>query len=265
MTKFCINATWDDVPHLTAEQKQELWDSYPPHMRKTRAQGIPMQGSGAVFPIDEETIAIEAFQMPVYWPFLGALDFGYDHPFAAVELRYDPDADVVYVTKAYRSKQTTPILHVAAIKEWGWAAKPGMPWAWPHDGLQHSKDSGVQLARQYEGYGLNMLGTHATFPDGSIGVEAGLFDMLVRMQTGRFFVLKHLTEWFEEFRRYHRKVLPNGTVQLVKLSEDLLSATRYGVMMLRHALLTPQLRSENRERMKKLHGNALGGDPLTGF
>ncbi len=38
-----------------------------------------------------------------------------------------------------------------------------------------------------------------------------------------------VSEWFEEFRLYHRK---DGKV--VKLNDDLLSATRYAVMMLRH-------------------------------
>ncbi len=29
-------------------------------------------------------------------------------------------------------------------------------------------------------------------------------DMLDRMQTGRFKVFRHLNDWFEEFRLYHR-------------------------------------------------------------
>ncbi|TGR36432.1 terminase, partial [Mesorhizobium sp. M8A.F.Ca.ET.198.01.1.1] len=38
----------------------------------------------------------------------------------------------------------------------------------------------------------------------------------------------------EEFRLYHRK---NG--QVVKLRDDLMAATRYGVMMLREAMVDP--------------------------
>ena len=71
---------------------------------------------------------------------------------------------------------------------------------------------------------------HAQFQDGSVSVEAGLMEMLDRMQTGRFKVLKHLDEWFQEFRLYHRR---DGRV--VKERDDLLAATRYGVMMLRCA------------------------------
>ena len=75
-----------------------------------------------------------------------------------------------------------------------------------------------------------MLYTHSQFEDGSVSVETGLMDMLDRMQTGRFKVFKHLNDWWEEFRLYHRK---DGRV--VKEGDDLMSATRYALMMLRHA------------------------------
>ena len=47
-------------------------------------------------------------------------------------------------------------------------------------------------------------------------------------------VAKHLEDWFEEFRTYHRK---DGKV--VKLDDDLMAATRYAVMMLRYATVPP--------------------------
>ena len=43
-------------------------------------------------------------------------------------------------------------------------------------------------------------------------------------------MFNHCSEWFEEFRQYHRK---DG--RIVKAHDDLLDATRYGVMMLRFA------------------------------
>src|SRR5262245_16707464 len=90
--------------------------------------------------------------------------------------------------------------------------------------------AGKPLADQYRAQGLEMLHEHAQFEDGSVSVEAGLSDMLIRMEGGRFKVLKHLNEWFEEFRLYHRK---DGRVH--KEGDDLMSATRYAVMMLRYA------------------------------
>lgn len=86
-----------------------------------------------------------------------------------------------------------------------------------------------------------MLSSHASFSDGSTGVEAGLFEMLERMQTGRFKVFAHLNEWFEEFRLYHRK---DGKV--VKEGDDLMAATRYGVMSIRHSIVDPAAFKANR-------------------
>ena len=51
-----------------------------------------------------------------------------------------------------------------------------------------------------------------------------------RMEGGRFKVFKHLHDWWEEFRLYHRK---DGKV--FKERDDLMSATRYAVTMLRYA------------------------------
>ncbi len=48
------------------------------------------------------------------------------------------------------------------------------------------------------------------------------------MRSGRLKVAAHLSEWFEEYRFYHRK---DG--QIVKIKDDLMSATRICVMMKR--------------------------------
>ena len=155
------------------------------------------------------------------------MDFGWDHPFAAVELVWDRDTDTVYVTKCYRVREATPVIHAAALKLWG----KRLPWAWPRDGRRETLEgAGKPLADQYRAQGLEMLHEHAQFEGGSVSVEAGIADMLIRMEGGRFKVLKHLNEWFEEFRLYHRK---DGRVH--KEGDDLMSATRYAVMMLRYA------------------------------
>lgn len=222
-----INATIDDAEHYTPEEREAIVASYPEHEREARAKGIPSMGSGRVFPIAEDVLKIEPFQIPAHWARIAGLDFGFDHPTAVVWLAWDRDNDVIYVTDCHRQRQATPVLHAAAIKmrsDW-------IPVAWPHDGLQHDKGgSGEQLAKQYKDQGVPMLPNRATFEDGTNGVEAGISDMLIRMQTGRLRVFSHLNEWFEEFRMYHRK---NGII--VKIDDDLMSATRYALMMRRFA------------------------------
>lgn len=225
------NMTIEDAEHIPAEERARIIASFPAHEREARASGVPTLGSGRIFPVAECSLAIPAFAIPAHWPRLVGIDFGWDHPFAAVWLAWDRDSDTVYVTDCYREREVTPVVHAAAIKPRGaW-----IPLAWPHDGLNSEKGSGEPLAQQYRRQGLKLLPERATFEDGSNSVEAGLMLMLEWMQTGRFKVFDHLADWFEEFRLYHRK---DG--QVVKEADDLMSATRYAVMMRRAAQVKPR-------------------------
>ena len=220
------NATWDDAPHLDDEVKEEILAALPPHERKMRSEGIPVLGSGLVFPIDVEQIKRTAFAIPEHWSRICAIDFGYDHPTAAVWIAHDRDHDVAYVYDTYRKSGETPLVHAQAIKARGdW-----IPVIWPHDGAQHDKGSGEPLAAIYRRQGMNMFPKHFENPEGGQGVEPGLMEMLQKFQTQRLLVFDHLGEFFEEMRMYHRK---DGKV--VKERDDLMSAARYAVMSLRYA------------------------------
>lgn len=225
--RFKIVMTIDDVGHYSADEKKKIIASYPAHELEARTKGIPILGSGRIFPVAEETIACEHRDIPPHWPRIGGLDFGWTHPSAAVEIAWDRDTDTVYVIRTHRVSEASPITQAAALRPWG----KELPWAWPRDGRRETLEgAGIALAQQYKEQGLNMLHEHAQFEDGSVSVEAGLMDLLSRMQTGRLKVFKHLNDWFEEFRLYHRR---DGKV--FKESDDLMSATRYALMMLRFA------------------------------
>ncbi|AZO47740.1 MAG: hypothetical protein EOS58_26950 [Mesorhizobium sp.] len=201
MSRHVTFMTIDDAGHYTPAERAAIVAAYPAHEREARAKGIPVLGSGRIFPVPEELIACEPFRLPRWWPRIGALDFGWDHPSAAVELAWDTEADVVYVTKASRAAQQTPAMQALALKPWGeW-----LPFTWPRDGRRETLEgAGVALAKQYAAHGLNMLASHARFADGSVSVEAGLMEMLDRMQSGRLKVFSTLLAWFEEFRLYRR-------------------------------------------------------------
>jgi len=222
--------TIDDADHYTPEDRARIIASYPAHEREARTKGVPSLGSGRIFPVEDELLSVAPFEIPAHWVQIGGLDFGWDHPTAAACLAWDRDSDVVYVTKGYRQTEAPPVIHAAAVKPWGeW-----LPWSWPHDG-NNDTAAGKNLATQYRAQGLNMLQERATFEDGSNSVEAGLMEMLERMQTGRFKVFNTVGEFFEEFRLYHRK---DGKV--VKERDDLLSAVRYALMMKRYACTKPK-------------------------
>lgn len=226
-----------DAEHYTNEQRQAIIATYPEHERKARTEGIPQLGSGRVFPFERGRIACEPFPIPAHWPQICGLDFGWDHPSAGVRLAWDRDADTVYIIACHRAKQQTPMLFAAATQPWAdW-----LPWAWPHDGKQSGgkfdQAEQQQLQAIYRRHGLKMLPIHAQFEDGTNGLEAGITDMYERMDTGRWKVFAHLADWFEEFELYHRK---DGLI--VKLNDDLLSASRYALMMKRFAKTKPTKR-----------------------
>lgn len=237
-TKYLVMAGWDDVPHLSDKMKAELLAATPAHEREARSRGIPVLGSGKIFTIDEDRIKCTPFQIPAHWPRIAGCDFGWDHPTGAGWIAYDRDTDTVYIYDVYRMKEATPAIHSVTFRAKGeW-----IPVAWPHDGLQHDKGSGEALADQYRKLGVNMLKEKATHPpakgqqegQGGNGVEAGIMEMLSRMETGRLKVFSNLDEFFQEYRLYHRK---DG--KIVKVFDDILSACRYGIMMLRHAKVKP--------------------------
>ncbi len=225
-----IMMTIQDALHYSQEERDRIIASYPAHEREARTKGIPTLGSGLIFPVMEEDIVVQPFPIPPHWVQIGGIDFGWDHPTAAASLAWDRDSDIVYVTRDYRKREATPLIHAAALKPWGaW-----LPWSWPHDGLQHDKGSGEQIAKQYKEQGMKMLPQRAQFLDGSNGVEAGLSDMLLRMQTGRWKVFSTCQDWLQERQTYHRK---DGKV--VKERDDVISASRYALMMLRFAKQAP--------------------------
>ena len=234
MSRHVTRMTIDDAEHYTEEQRASIIASYPAHERKARTKGIPVLGSGRVFPLDEDDLKVAAFEIPKHWPQIGGIDFGWDHPTAGVKLVWDRDSDCIYVTNSYGQREATPIIHAAALKPWG----ADLPWAWPHDGLQHDKGSGDAIAALYRAQGLNMLPERAMFEDGGNGVEAGIAEMLDRMLSGRWKVFDHLEDWFAEFRLYHRK---DGLI--VKLNDDRMSASRYAMMMKRFAGQTSSWRT----------------------
>lgn len=220
-----------DVDHYSDEERQRIINSYPAFEREARANGIPSLGSGRVFKVAQEAISVPYIpEIPPHWPRIAAIDIGWDHPTAVSWLAWDRDADVVYLYDCYKASEVTIPEHASRIKKRGdW-----IPVAWPHDALQSDKQSGTQIADLYRGEGVNMLYERAQMemPDGSMtnSVEATLMMMEQRMLDGRFKVASHLTEWFEEFNVYHRK---DG--KIVKEKDDLISSTRYAMMMLRYA------------------------------
>lgn len=227
--RFVVYMRLADCAWMTDEAKRRQVEMFPVHEREARINGMPMLGEGAVFSTPIEGLQeppIDFKKIPRQWFLLWAIDFGIDHPFAAVLLAWDKDVDTIHILHGIRMKGAIPLQHAAAIKQIG----ANVPVAWPHDGNQRDKGSGEPLAAIYRKHGLKMLGEHATFSTGGYSFEGGIMELENRMTTGRFKVNQMMSEWSQEYSSYHRE---KGLV--VKVDDDLLSATRIGVMAIRHA------------------------------
>lgn len=220
--------------HLTEDKVRGALVGMLPHEIEMRTMGKPIMGSGLVFPYSEAQISIEPFDIPDHWPRIAAIDFGYTHPTAVVWLAYNPEQDTVYVYDCIRlySKEYPEIAaHILSRPQW-------IPVVWPHDGNKNTGFGGT-VKEQYSKFGVNMTDFHFTNPpqdnkaegSGGIAILPGIREMSARIFNGKLKVFNTLPEWFEEYRQYH---IDKG--KIVDVDEDLMSATRYAVQSLRHAV-----------------------------
>jgi phage terminase large subunit-like protein len=212
--------------HIGEKELAAMLSAYPKYQHRARMEGIPMLGTGAIFNANEEALKYDpAIYVPDYWLKLWGIDFGMSHPFAAVLCLWDRETDVFYVHKEYRVTGALPIVHADAILRIGGE----FPVAWPHDG-NRTESMGLPVRSQYSAAGLKMMGEHATFLDGSISTEAAILEMQQRMADGRFRVAADLHDWWQEYRQYHR----DEDGKIVKVDDDLMSATMKAIMMKRN-------------------------------
>ena len=121
------------------------------------------------------------------------MDFGYDHPFAAALCAWVPEIDEFFVVDGFKMERSEALYHVKRIA--GMCRGLRIPIAWPHDGLQHEKGSGIALADVYRRVGAPMLGKHAENKGGGYHVEPAVEEMCGFMKRGAFDIASHLSEF----------------------------------------------------------------------
>ncbi len=253
---YLQGATWDECPHITPEKKEMFLSKYPAYQRDMRSKGLPLMGSGLIYPVDDEAIKCEPFSVPKHWFVINGMDFGWDHPQAHIQLVWDRDADKFYLVNAWKESKKQPFEAWHCVKPWA----EDIPTAWPNDGLQHDK-SGDETRKLYADEGWDMLPEKATWEDGGNGVWVGIMQIVNLMGTGRFKIFSNLFPVFEEIRQYHTKTDAQGNSQIVKINDDLLDAIRYAYMMRRYAIRIMDINQVyNGQNI-----NRQGRDTITGY
>lgn len=211
MSRFVQFVGWGDVPHLSEENKRGLESIYLPHERAARTRGIPSLGAGAIYPVAEEDIVVEPFELPVYWRHAYGMDVGWNRT-AAIWGALNPETDVLYLYHEHYQGEEKPPIHAAAIK----APGSWIPGVIDPASRGRGQDDGEQLLRIYHELGLVL-----SIADNS--VTAGIYDVWTRLSTGRLKVFKTLQYWLEEYRIYRR----DEKGGIVKAKDHLMDSTRY--------------------------------------
>jgi phage terminase large subunit-like protein len=223
-----VYATWDDAPHLTQKDKDELFLSLPVHQRDARSKGIPALGSGAVFQVPESDIKCEPFEIPKHFKRLYGLDVGWNNT-AACWGAFDPETETIYVVDVYKRGQCEPANHASAIKQRGEWQKGVIDPA----SRGRTQNDGQQLISLYRVQGLNL-----SLADNA--VEAGVFDVYERMATGRFKIFSTCGQFFEEYRLYRR----DEKGKIVKQNDHIMDACRYMTRSIIELGLTKPLKDD---------------------
>lgn len=238
--------TIDDVAgeahgHITPEDRDTITAGYLPHQRDARTMGIPLLGSGKVFTTALEDILEDQIEdIPAHWAKLVHIDFGINHPFAWLLGLFDRDLDVIHIHAGQRMTGEIPVMHARNIK----FIAAEVPVAWPHDGDQREKGTGIPLQRLYKVEGLKMLDKPSCWEDGGNSVETGIVEMDQRFKSGRLKFARHLGDLIQEYMNYHRK---DGLI--VKVEDDLMDCAR-GIVMMRRFARVVALGSQQKKRRR---------------
>lgn len=187
--RFVERVEWEDVPHLTQDDKKALLAEMSPNERAARTKGIPMFGSGLIYPVDEEFITVPAFKIPEYWPRAFGLDFGWTAT-AAVWVAEDPHTHIRYIYTEYKRGKVVDELHIEAIRTKGvWI--PGA--CDPHSG---HKDDGATRYDYFRSKGLDLI-------PGVQNTDSTRARILNAFETGALKIFTTCHEFKKELMAYH--------------------------------------------------------------
>lgn len=209
-----VMAGWDDVPHLSEDDKTRMLAECEPHLREARSKGIPSMGSGAIYPIKEEDILVDPFPIPAWWKRGYALDVGWNRT-ACIWGAHDADTDTLYLVAEHYRGQAEPAIHASAIKAKGTYIEGVIDPA----ARGRSQIDGTKLIDMYKNEGLKLhIAENA--------VEAGIYETWQRLSTGKLKVFKTLSSFRTEYRMYRR----DDKGAIVKKNDHLMDTMRYLVM-----------------------------------
>ncbi|MGR5435253.1 terminase large subunit domain-containing protein [Vibrio owensii] len=241
---YLQNATWDDAPHLSEEDKAELLAGIPSWQRDMRSKGIPMLGSGLVFEFDPYTKAKE-LQINDVDEVLWSLDIGWTTDATALSLMCRKTDGTIFIAQQWYLEEDEEGNNIRGAK---YVAEiindsyyPNAPLIRPSD-ASFNADSGGAYGKELRDLGVNILTDSAYNPssessDGwgmSTGakscVTTGLTNMNKYFRMDKFFIDPSCQELLKEMGGYYAEPKNGGGIKY--------GGTRHGIDSLRYGFIS---------------------------
>ena len=206
--------TWDDVTHLSEEDKALQIAGLGPHEIEARKFGRPTIGTGKVYQFDENDYTVPDFSINPKWRTMGGLDVGISHPTSAVKLSIDDESGVGYVHQEYKVAGETSVYHAYKLKEWP------CQFAIDPNSRQRAISSGDSPYKIFE----DIMGDNRLLIADN-RVNYGISFIRAKIASEQLYIFESCVETLKEMRLYRFK--ENGDI--LKRDDDLMDAFRYAV------------------------------------
>lgn len=237
------SASWDECPHITEKDIARLLAGVPAFQHDMRRKGLPVLGSGAVFPFLDDAIMCEDFEPAPHWQALAALDFSSVHDASVIAYAcHDQEADIYYIYHVDRideMENKNPKYMAKLILE---GKTPRIPTVSPHDGGVNSvnpeskakvmRDAGVNILSQSFYNPPELSISFSSKWGSSIEREPGLTDMRRLFEEGRLKIARSCVSFFREKGQFFYSQKAGGGLKTVG-EDDTIDACRYAIVSLR--------------------------------
>lgn len=215
---------WDDVPHLSEEDKRQMSVGLLPHEVEARRTGLPTMATGLIYPFLPKDILVRPFDLEWHNPGIIGLDVAYTSPTAGILLRYDSSSRTTYAVGEHYLAGRSPAIHASSIK-----IKFGCYPIRIDPSANRAERDGENIIKEYE----QEFGSSWEIKNANNAVYSGISKLYTAMEQGRFKVFNTCRNWIEEWGDYvwdEKKTNSDGQALPRKKDDHLMDATRYGYM-----------------------------------
>jgi phage terminase large subunit-like protein len=250
---------WDDVPHLTEEDKRQMSVGLLPHEIEAIRYGLPSMARGLVYPFTAKQILVKPFDIEPWWPGIIGLDVATAGTTAAVLMRWDPNAKRTYVTNCHKlAGNPSPSIHASVIRQ-----KFGNYPIRIDPSAGRTERDGDSIVKDYQ----LEFGNGWEIKNAKNAVYTGIRRLYTGMEEGSVKIFDNQRDWIEEWQEYIWDVDKDGNPRLTddgnqkprKVNDHLMDSTRYDYMDIKEARI---LKSLMYQKAKKTWEPL---DPVTGY